>query len=142
MFITIEWTYQPNLRGDNLDSFFNNYFSSSSSFTRYFPTYNNLAPIEAPFHKFLKTILFTYNTTEWSLLSAIRPHINKADINWNTSWDVFKQLRGFRCNTSKKASWWTFAAKMFMKLLLVTSQLKLHYLNLYHKLYCLACSDG
>ena len=127
--------------GENLDSHFNNNFSCSSSFVRYFPIYDNLAPIEAPFRKFLKAILSTYNATEWSLLSAVRSHIDTSDINWNTSWDIFKQLRGFKCDTQKKASWWTFAAKMFMKLLPLASQLKLRRPHLYQNLYCPACSD-
>src|SRR5271163_1201366 len=127
--------------GDNLDSFFSNNFTCSSSFVRYFPVYDAHAPVEAPFRKFLKAIFSTYNATEWSLLSAIRPKITDSDVNWNTSWAIFRQLRGFKCDTRKKASWWSFAAKMFMKLLPLASQLKLRRPQLYGNLYCPACSE-
>jgi ribonuclease HI len=118
---------------------FNNNFISLDGIFNYFLAYEQ-HPIERNLRQFVKIIFSAYNAEECAQLHAFRDRIAAKDTSWHTSWILFKNLRGFNCNSMKKQSLWTFAAKLLTKTLLLGFTLKLRHKSLYNNFVCSACS--
>jgi len=120
---------------------FSNRFISLDGIFNYFLAYEHL-PIEYNTRKFVKLIFSAYNTEEWAQLHAFRDRISARDTFWKTSWIMFNNLRGFKCNSLKKQIMWTFAAKIFTRSLPLGITLKIRHKSTYDSFVCPSCYNN
>jgi len=85
----------------------------------------------------------SYNCKAWTDLKI---NDNKFDSNyqrfeWTVTFNVINQVKHFKCNSSRKNSFWTFAIKMLQGLLPLGLSLKQRHPTWYKDFYCTLCLD-
>ena len=99
-------------------------FISCNSKLKFFP-YFQTVPITQKIRKFTMSTLQLFNCAEWTHLNSQKSNFSSRQCHWKTSWMLFKNLIGFRCNRVKKNIDWSFLFKIFHKSLPLGHTLKL-----------------
>src|SRR6266542_1160624 len=115
-------------------------FVSVNSKLKILPHFHN-HPIEQKIRKFTISTLRIFNCAEWTRLQSQRSNFSDRQISWKSSWTLFKNLTGFRCNRVKKNTDWAFAFKVFHKALPLGHLLKLRRPDLYGEMGCVKCGS-
>ncbi|PKY41596.1 hypothetical protein RhiirA4_455211 [Rhizophagus irregularis] len=128
-----------NARRLDLDSSYDNRFTHGSNEFRFMPQYNRTS-IEQNIRKFIHKALHFRNYGAWSRLkSNIDCFVDKRfDYDWHTTWTTIKQIKFFKCASTKRNSLWSFIIKALHKELPIATRLKqqkpalselIHFLN-------------
>src|SRR6266542_2574514 len=113
-------------------------FVSVTSKLKFLPHFRT-TPIEQKIRKFTISTLGLFTCAEWTRLQSQRSNFLNQQYNWISSWTLFKNLTGFRCNRVKKNVDWAFLFKIFHKALPLGHLLKLRKLDLYDRMGCIKC---
>ncbi|PKC10845.1 hypothetical protein RhiirA5_498169 [Rhizophagus irregularis] len=114
-----------NARRLDLDSSYDNRFTHGSNEFRFMPQYNRTS-IEQNIRKFIHKALHFRNYGAWSRLkSNIDCFVDKRfDYDWHTTWTTIKQIKFFKCASTKRNSLWSFIIKALHKELPIATRLK------------------
>jgi len=127
--------------GGNSDDILDLGFVSANSNLTFLPHFRNV-PIEQKIRKFTVSTLKFFNCAEWSRLQSQRINFSHQQFNWTSSWLLFKNLIGFRCNRVKKNVDWFFLFKIFHKALPLGHLLKLRRPDIYKHMGCIKCGSS
>ncbi|PKK56656.1 ribonuclease H-like protein, partial [Rhizophagus irregularis] len=124
----------------DLDNFYDNRFTHSSNEFRFMPQYNR-TPIEQNIRKFIHRALHFRNYSAWSRLKFnIDCFVDKRfDYDWQTTWSTIKQVKFFKCTSTKRNSLWSFIIKALHNQLPIATRLKQRKPALYSDLKCQFC---
>ncbi|GBB97307.1 hypothetical protein RclHR1_02960020 [Rhizophagus clarus] len=112
---------------------FNNSIDFINHDLRFFPRFDSI-PIENNLRKFITSLLFIYEASEWSLLSLQKDfcHNNSGSVDWKIIWIILAQFKGFRCLSTRINSLLCFCIKLFHQGLLVGTTLQQRNPDLYN----------
>ncbi|CAB4386941.1 unnamed protein product [Rhizophagus irregularis] len=104
------------------------------------PQYNR-TPIEQNIWKFIHRALHFRNYSAWSRLKFnIDCFVDKRfDYDWQTTWSTIKQVKFFKCTSTKRNSLWSFIIKALHNQLPIATRLKQRKPALYSDLKCQFC---
>src|SRR6266496_4315878 len=123
---------------------FRNTFSYSNSQIQWMPHYgDNRTPIEQSPRKFLKEILNSYNCKAWTDLKINNGKFdpNNQQFEWTVTFNVINQVKHFKCNSSRRNSFWAFSIKMLQGLLPLGPILKQRHPSWYRNFTCTLCPN-
>ncbi|GET50143.1 hypothetical protein GLOIN_2v1788498 [Rhizophagus irregularis DAOM 181602=DAOM 197198] len=101
----------------------------------------NEVPVEQKLRKFVKNVMNFVNDGQWSQLSCNQDALldRTKDYDWDITWNALKQVKHFKCTSSKHNKlWalWAFWFKLLNNLLPIDKTLKLRHPNLYKNFIC------
>ena len=79
--------------------------------------------------------------SEWTLLKNVNDDIIHQNVHWKTTWTLYSNLTGFRCDKERKHHLWSFVSKMLHNLLPWGRLLKQRRPLLYRRLTCIFCNE-
>ena len=93
---------------------------------------------EKGIRKELKRLNDITNQIEWSFINTIRRKIED-NADWEVTWNLFRRMKGVRCNNMGTSATWTWCFKSMHDLLPTTKWLKLRRPEVYNKAQCPFC---
>ena len=111
-------------------------------FISFSPTFNTHT-IEISYRKFFLTVLKTFSNEQWRSMNITYESLKGGmdSIDWNITWQIFHDVKGFWYKLMKMSKWWTFLLKCFMKLLPLGNICLNRKPALYKDLNCPACNN-